>query len=314
MEQHTFKRRYKRDTKMNKKLKLIFQIMIITAVFSFMFWQVYKNWNSLQEYEWSFNYIYLVLSFIFLGGYYFCIFIGWHFILKKLGVKIGFLKTMKIRALSELGRYIPGKFWHLLGRTYFAKKMKLPVLKIVTSFVLELSISLIAGFVVFLSVFPFFLKTELMIKVLPFAIIAIPLGLAFIHPKILNRLLNFALKVFKRGKIKIQMKYRYILLLVMMYCAFWLVAGFAFFLLVNSIYSISFSNVLVIGSIYVIAWVLGFLSFLTPGGMGVREGVLAALLSLYMPLPIAIIISLISRLWSIAMEFMLAGAVLKVKI
>ncbi len=298
---------------MNKKLKFVLQTIFVLSIFYFMFLQVYKNWDSLREYDWKFNYFYLISSFIVLVVYYFLIFFGWHIILKKLKVKIKFFQTIKIRAISELGRYMPGKVWHLLGRVYFTKRMGLSTIKIVTSFGLELASSIIAGLMVFLIFFPFFIKTDLTINFLPFLIIGIPLGLICIHPKILNSILNFGLKIIKKQRINIELKYKDMLMLVLMYCSFWLVVGFGFFLLINSIYSIQFSKIFIVVSIYAIGWVIGFLSLITPGGIGVREGVLAGLLALYMPLPIAIIISFVSRIWSIAVELLLAAAFFRVK-
>ena len=141
---------------MNKKLRIVLQVIIVLAIFYFMLMQVYKNWSSLKEYEWHFNYLYLILSFVIALGYSVLIVYGWQLILKKMFVKINFLKLMKIRAISELGRYLPGMVWHIAGRAYFAKKMKISALKIVTSFALELGINTIAGLVVFMIGFPFF--------------------------------------------------------------------------------------------------------------------------------------------------------------
>ncbi len=297
---------------MNKKLKIFLQVIIVLAIFYFMFMQVFRNWGSLKEYEWHFNYLYLILSFIVLIGYSFCIVFGWHTILKKLFVKIDFLKTYKIRAITELGRYLPGKIWHLVGRTYYAKTLKISPLRILTSVAIELGVNTIAGLIIFLIALPFFFRAEVIIKILPFAVL-IPLGLFMIHPKILNKIINFGLKILKKKRIKLHIRYRDMLLLIILYSFFWLVAGFAFFLLVNSIYSISISNFFVIAGIYAVAWVVGFLSFITPGGIGVREGILAGLLSLYMPFSIAIIISLVARIWTIIAELLFAGASLKIK-
>jgi hypothetical protein len=52
------------------------------------------------------------------------------------------------------------------------------------------------------------------------------------------------------------------------------------------------------------AWVLGFLSFLAPGGLGVREGILVYLLGFHLPSHVAIVVTLLSRLWVTAAELM----------
>jgi len=58
---------------------------------------------------------------------------------------------------------------------------------------------------------------------------------------------------------------------------------------------------------FAFAWIVGFLSFLTPGGLGIREGLLSLLLSRYMPTPQATLVALLCRVWMLSAEIVLAG-------
>jgi len=78
--------------------------------------------------------------------------------------------------------------------------------------------------------------------------------------------------------------------------------GSAFYALVNSVYAMSASAALPLTGMLAIAVILGFLNPLTPQGLGTREGLLTLFLSYYMPLPVAIVISLLTRLWMIVAE------------
>jgi glycosyltransferase 2 family protein len=82
----------------------------------------------------------------------------------------------------------------------------------------------------------------------------------------------------------------------------WAAYGVSFTLFVGSVHPVAWQDVPLLGATYAAAWVIGFLSFLTPGGIGVREGVLAYLLGLWLPPGVAIVISLLSRLWIVAGE------------
>lgn len=66
-----------------------------------------------------------------------------------------------------------------------------------------------------------------------------------------------------------------------------LLKGFGQIVLPNFVYVIGCSA---------IAWVIGYISFITPSGLGVREGTLAALLALMYPMPVAIVASLLFRI------------------
>ena len=117
-----------------------------------------------------------------------------------------------------------------------------------------------------------------------------------------------------REKIKISLEYKDILILLSIYLFLWLIIGGAFFCLVKSVYYVEFSEAIFLWGIFSISWVVGFLSFITPGGMGVREGLLAILLSMYMPITVAIIISLIVRVWSVAGDLIMAGLSMRFKL
>ncbi len=58
---------------------------------------------------------------------------------------------------------------------------------------------------------------------------------------------------------------------------------------------------------YAFAWLVGFLSFLTPGGLGVREGLLGLFLATCMPASQATLVALLCRVWMLSAEIVLAG-------
>ena len=87
----------------------------------------------------------------------------------------------------------------------------------------------------------------------------------------------------------------------------WICQGFAFFLFVQSLAPVKWTHAGVLSAYFVLAWVVGFLSFLTPGGLGVREGLLGILLANYMPALQATSVALLCRVWMLSAEIVLAG-------
>ena len=63
----------------------------------------------------------------------------------------------------------------------------------------------------------------------------------------------------------------------------------------------------VIAACYAFAWIIGFLSFLTPGGLGIREGLLGLLLANYILIQQATLAALLCRVWGLSAEGILAG-------
>lgn len=78
----------------------------------------------------------------------------------------------------------------------------------------------------------------------------------------------------------------------------WLTIGVSVFLFVRAMgVSISWSTLPFVEMAFAVSYVAGVLSFIAPGGLGVREGALAVLLTRIVPEPTAILISLALRLW-----------------
>lgn len=87
----------------------------------------------------------------------------------------------------------------------------------------------------------------------------------------------------------------------------WGCQTFAFFLFVRSFVPIPWEHIGILSGCYSFAWIVGFLSFLFPGGLGVREGLLSLLLASYMPISQATLIALLCRGWILTAEMFLAG-------
>ena len=58
------------------------------------------------------------------------------------------------------------------------------------------------------------------------------------------------------------------------------------------------------------AFVAGYLVFIAPAGLGAKEGVLAALLTVHLPISSAALIAVAARLWTVVAEVFPALALL----
>lgn len=99
---------------------------------------------------------------------------------------------------------------------------------------------------------------------------------------------------------KIQL--RGLLIAVFLYSVMWLLAGLSFHILVAALqWEGEFVPMsLTVGS-FSFAWLVGFVSVFSPGGIGVREGVINILIGNVLPDPYPITIALFSRiLWSLS--------------
>ncbi|MCX6825695.1 MAG: hypothetical protein NTV06_00295, partial [candidate division Zixibacteria bacterium] len=56
-------------------------------------------------------------------------------------------------------------------------------------------------------------------------------------------------------------------------------------------------NIIFSSGIYIAAYILGYISIISPAGLGVREGVISALLAPQFGTPVAVSMALINRVW-----------------
>jgi hypothetical protein len=259
---------------MTVRLRKILQYLALAAIAFFLGWALYGNWEEVRTYHWSFNYPLLALSLGVMLASLFLYAWQWRFSLQRLGASIGFIKVLRTYFIGNLGRYIPGKVWQFLGWFYlFEREGVMTSLR----------------------------STELSGRLWPFLIV-IPLGLVVIQPSVLEKLLNWGLRLFKRGPVTIELTAWDLARFAALHLLCWLGYGLAFYLFIRALYPVPLERLPALVGIFAGAWVIGFLSLLAPGGLGVREGILAYLLGFYLPSHVAIVVTLLSRLWVTAAE------------
>lgn len=84
----------------------------------------------------------------------------------------------------------------------------------------------------------------------------------------------------------------------------WTTNGCAYYLFVRSLFDLPLDALPAFAAMNAAAYFIGYVSFITPSGLGFREGALALFLSTYFPAPLAVALAFVTRLWSTAGEFL----------
>ena len=295
----------------NKFGKRVLQIGLPAIILALFIYQVKKNWAELTAYTFQLNPWLLALAFLGFMLQELSYGLIWQTILIRLGSNLGLRTCLRIYLASEFVRYIPGNVWHVLTRILWVGKYGVSRPVAFASMAIELITKLAAGILVFSVSLLFWhdfgklgsLLHGSLLDILGIAsIIALFIGL---HPRILNGVLNWALLRMKREPIQLTLCYSDILFITLAWCASWIVAGTAFYVLLLALWPAApiVAWPICIG-IYAIAWDIGFVSFITPSGLGIREAAIVALFALALPLPagLASIMALLSRLVSTLAE------------
>jgi len=291
-----------------KIIRRILQSLLIGVIFYFLAKNLYGNWSKIVEYDWNINYYFLTFSFVLLIVGSILIALGWNLILRMLGGRLAHKRALKIYFITDLAKYVPGKVWTMVGKVYLCAKEGIPIAKTSASVVILPLMQVISGTLMFLVSLPFWTKTSDFMNNLYLFLPLIPIGLILLHPAIMTKLLNFVLTRLKQKPIELNIKYRDILLILLLWCGLWTLTGVTYYFMIISVHSFPVSWLPVTIGIFSIA---GVSQFLTPSGIGVLEGVLTVLLGLYFPVPIAILIALLARVWKTVAELLCVAITVK---
>jgi uncharacterized membrane protein YbhN (UPF0104 family) len=191
--------------------------------------------------------------------------LAWPFALRALGEPIALTEGLKIGLIAQIGKYLPGNVAHYFGRAALAKTSGIAVKASGLSTAIELACAIIAALIVAPGVLvhqrsPLVLSAH----VNPIA--------AMVSTVIALVILAVAIWKFKRA-------YRHYLFVIPAVCITMslLLSGLAAYALFAGLGVTAIPWTLVVGA-FGVAWIVGFLTPGSPGGLGVRETMFVILL------------------------------------
>jgi hypothetical protein len=288
------------------------RIVLALAILSFLFWISYRDLKVVAQSGFSFDFTYFSGSIFFLILALLLQVRVWKANLKVTGGSIAFWPAFKLYYLANVGRYIPGKIWSVMGFIHLGQKANLPAHQTVGAMVLGLVASLISGFLlggvfIWLAHLP-----ALDIPVwLPLALLAG--GVALMHPRLSNFVLKIAARITKREIPPYPYTFSSLLKLLGLYGAVWLFYSISFALLVMSVKQLTQAEFIFCLGVFPVSYGLGFLAWLSPAGWGAREGGITLLLSQILPTYLAVAVALTSRVILTVCEGILFAAAWRVK-
>jgi uncharacterized membrane protein YbhN (UPF0104 family) len=291
--------------------RLTFKWAIIVAIFFFLGKMVWDDWNQVKVTPFTLRPFPFILSTLIFAFSYFIQIWAWYLITLKLEIALSPSDTLKTWFYSQLGKYLPGKIWLFLSRFHFYESRGKSKKAISIALYLENVTIIMAAGLIFLAVLIFFreIGSSYSWGRSGGVVLLFLLGFIFLHPRVLQKILNWALIHFKREPVFLSISYSDVLWILFVCIISWLIGGIGFYLFVDSVYPATPQYILFLTGALAISSTLGLIAIFAPSGLGVREGVLVYLLSLMMPPPIAVIISILTRIWMTLIEIGLIGMV-----
>ena len=292
------------------------RLLIAGALIFFLVKRLYKLLAEIEVEVIAFQSpLWLIVSFVLLLVYFCILGIPWFFSYRAgSGQSISFLSGWTFFQLSQLGRYLPGKIgqfvWMLSLSRGFGVQKTHAILATCIQLAFQCGLGGILGSVIlwrteaarlldnWLTSIEISPKTGLICM----GILTLGGGVVFLYR---HRIQETLPHLIKQGAAMFSMLG--VLCLLGAYLLLWVLLGTAFFLFIKSFYPVVPSQLLVATGTYAVAWSIGFLSVITPSGLGVREGILSLLLTSVLPPATATLVALLSRLWTLSAELTVTG-------
>lgn len=227
----------------------------------------------------------------------------WNRLLVLLGVRVDQVTAWNIWMKAEVVRYIPGYVWSVLGRMAQAGRLGASRTTIFTSMVLEamlLVLSCLGLSAVLLTGYPQYQWPGRTIALLVVAVASLVVILKPVA-KTLVQLLHRVLRRPAPSAIGSSAPaFASMTVSWLMFATFQL-------LVAQALGVVSAGSLVALAGVFLLSWLLGYLSFLAPSGLGVREAFLIALLGPFMGAPQAVAVAAVSRVSMMVVEVLVLG-------
>lgn len=269
---------------------------ILAAVLGSWGWFLWSQFDALRAYPWQIEARPFAAGLLWGAVYFAGLAVCWTLLLRTMGGAaraVGLADGVHIWLSTMLARYIPGNVWHIVGRVALAGRLGVSKSQVAASATVEQLLTLMGALAVFGLGLPFWRGGA---GPEAWMLLLIPAGLALLHPRALGALMAWAARRLGRPELAWPYTYPAMLGLLGAYTLANLAAGAALYVIVDALAGAEPAQFAFLAGATGLAWAAGYLSLLTPSGLGVREAALTALLAAALPLPVAVAASLAHRL------------------
>ena len=223
----------------------------------------------------------------------------WWLLLRGFALNSPFPVAAATWAKSILARYIPGNVFMYLSRAWLSHAQGLPVDRVTAAMVYEQALGVCSALITMALLFPFW---EYRPGVTALSLIAIPVLIALLHPRVFAPLSAWVLRLLRRPPLDVTLGFAAVLRLLVYFVVSWFVAGAGAWLLARAVTGLAVDALPLVVVANALAYVVGMAAFVFPSGIGVREAVFTASLAKQLPGGVALAWALLLRVWVTVIE------------
>lgn len=266
-----------------------------------------RSWDALSGYEWRLSVWPAIGATLCFAAFYVLSGLLWWAILSACGLRSSRLGALSTWGRSVLARYLPGNVFMFAGRLWMSVRQGLEADRVTAAMVYEQVLGVAGALLTAALLFPFW---EYERALTAWSLLAVPLLVALLHPRVFAPLAAWVLHLAGRPPLRRVIPFRRVCLLLAGSVGLWLVAGMGGWLTAVALTGAGAGALPTIVVALSLAFVAGMVAFFVPSGIGVREGVLAAAVTTAVPgAAVAFGWALLLRFWLTLVELGFVAAV-----
>lgn len=232
-----------------------------------------RDWDEVSDTLADARPAWIVAAFLVAAAAMTAIAIPWRNVLRLMGGDLPWPEVVARYYAGEIGKYLPGGVWPVLGRGELARRAGVPRTAAYSSVALSLALLYLAAMVVVLVAVPVMIAKGGSLASL-WVLALLPVGLACLHHGVLERVRAMAARVTKREVSLTIPPWGRSLAILARYVPVWLLIGSVTWLIARGLgQDVSWLDV---APATVLSWIVGFVLVPVPGGVGVREAAFVA--------------------------------------
>ncbi|GAA2127908.1 lysylphosphatidylglycerol synthase transmembrane domain-containing protein [Actinomadura napierensis] len=232
--------------------------------------------------------------------------LAWRTFLGGLGSPLPLRVAYRISAVSQLGKYVPGKVWALVTQIEMTREHKVPAERSFGSTLLAVATSTACGLAVAAVTLP--LTSAAARREYWWLFLLAPFMIAALHPKIVTWALGVLLRLVRRPPLEHPVSLGVTLRAVGWTVLGWVLFGVHTWLLCLAVGGDGPGLPFLATGAYSLAFVAGFIVFIAPGGIGAREAALTVVLTPVLPAGAPVVVAIASRVLLTIADLVNAGA------
>jgi uncharacterized membrane protein YbhN (UPF0104 family) len=221
--------------------------------------------------------------------------LAWRALLADLGQQIPVMGAVRVFFVGQLGKYLPGSVWPVVAQMELGKAHGLSRRPVGTVALLVMVLNVATGLLVAVVLLPF--TSPHALSRYGWAIAFLPVGLALLHPRILNPVVNKAFSLARREPLERPLTLRGIAVATGWTMLMWASYGAHVWALADGLHAQGAKSLpLLATGAFALAWTAGFVAIIFPAGAGIREAVLIVAMTAVLANKELVALAAVSRL------------------